>query len=223
MRLAGREWRVLVGTVRLGRDSYRVVRPVRPLKHARLCEGYLGAHLSVDEVAAGDLAAAWWLAARSPHSLVYLPLRGGVADCGEEYGGPRLDLVLLHHRVRFPVSRWKQVRARLGPGRPHKVSLPVGALPGFGVEAYLRRYHRGFRDHLRWDVAADTLFLTGSRHAYELAGAQLRGLVEDCPAHLARQPGTHCCAEIDLGRGRARQDRRRPYAELHVQACNEHW
>ena len=38
MRLAGREWRTLVSAVRLGGDSYRVIRPSRPIAHASLHE-----------------------------------------------------------------------------------------------------------------------------------------------------------------------------------------
>lgn len=56
MRLDGREWRTLVSVVRLGGDSYRVIRPARPIAHASLHEGRLGAQLSVDKAATVDLA-----------------------------------------------------------------------------------------------------------------------------------------------------------------------
>ncbi|MEJ3742933.1 hypothetical protein WEI85_06560 [Actinomycetes bacterium KLBMP 9797] len=46
---------------------------------------------------------------------------------------------------------------------------------------------------------------------------QVRALAEECPAHRARIPGTHCCAEIGMGRTRRYSDRRRPYAELHAE------
>jgi hypothetical protein len=224
MRLAGREWRTLVSAVRVGVDGYRVIRPARPIPHASLVEGRLGAQLSVDKAATVDLAFAWWLAARSARSLVYLPLRSSPSSCAEGYGDRRLDLVLLHHSLQFPVSRWKQVRARLSPAAPHTVTLPPRPFRSFDREDHLRRHHREFRDHLRWAVAADTLFLVGSRRAYDLQGDDIRGLAEDCPAHLAASPDTHCCAEIELGRFSAPfPDRRNPLAQLHVECCNRHW
>jgi hypothetical protein len=224
VRLAGREWRTLVSAVRLGGDSYRVIRPERPITHASLHEGRLGAQLSVDKAATVDLAFAWWLAARSPRSLVYLPLRTSGSSCGEEYGGRKLDLVLLHHSLRFPVSRWKRVRAHLSPSAIHKVTLPSKAFRTFDREEHLRCFHREFQDHLRWTIAADTLFLVGSRHAYELQGDGMRALAEDCPAHLAESPDTHCCAEIEMGRCKTHfPDLRDPLAQLHVECCNRHW
>ncbi|MEU4767346.1 hypothetical protein AB0H12_29220 [Actinosynnema sp. NPDC023794] len=225
MRLAGREWRTLVSAVRLGGDGYRVIRPSRPIPHASLRETSRGAQMSVDKAATVDLAFAWWLAARSPRSLVYLPLRSSPSRCGEEYGGGRkLDLVLLHHSLRFPVSRWKQVRAGLSPAAVHKVALPPDAFRTIEREEHERRHHREFRDHLRWTIAADTLFVVGSRPAYELQGDQVRGLAEDCPAHIAALPDTHCCAEIGLGRHkRSNPDARNPLVELHVECCNRHW
>lgn len=72
MRLEGQRWRTLVSTVRLGRDEYRVVRPARPIGHAPLHEGYHGVQVTVDKEAALVLSMAWALAARSPHTIVYL-------------------------------------------------------------------------------------------------------------------------------------------------------
>ncbi|MBE3015217.1 hypothetical protein IL992_39540 [Microbispora sp. NEAU-D428] len=218
MRLTEQTWSTLISKVRLGRDEYRVVRPARAVKHAMLYEGRLGAELSVDKQAAVVLAMAWGLAARSPHSLIYLPLR--TARPADSANQERLlDLVLLHHRLAFPVSRWKQVRARLGAGRPHGVTLPPQAFRRRADADQRRWAHQGFRDHLRWDIAADTLFLIGSREAFELEADSVRALAEDCPAHLATGPGTHCCAEITMGRARMHPDRRRPWAELHVEYC----
>ena len=75
VRLSEQTWPALISNVRLGRDEYRVVRPARAVEHAMLYEGRLGAQLSVDKRASVVLAMAWGLAARSPHSLIYLPLR----------------------------------------------------------------------------------------------------------------------------------------------------
>ncbi|WP_026316604.1 hypothetical protein [Actinokineospora enzanensis] len=223
MKLDGREWRMLVSSVRLGDERYRVIRPERPIPHASLYDGRLGAELAVDKDGALDIAFAWWLAARSPRSLVYLPLRSGKSTCGEEYGGRKLDLVLLHHTLQFRASRWKQVRSRLSPAAIHKMTLPPRPFRPFDLDAHVRPHQDDFRDHLRWSLAADTLFLIGSRQAYERQGDALRTLAEDCPTHLAENPETHCCAEIDLGRINVRPvDHRNPPSMLHVVRCHRH-
>ncbi|WP_285587208.1 hypothetical protein [Herbidospora sp. NBRC 101105] len=218
MRLADQTWPTLISEVRLGRDTYRVIRPARPARHGMLFERTWSAELNVDRATALTVAMAWGLAARSPNTLVYLPLRKA-RPAGSANEERLLDLVLLHHRLGFPASRWKQVRARLGAGRPHRVALPPTAWRPPGDDG--RQRHRGFRDHLHSDVAADTLFLTGSRRAFELEMEQLRGLVEECPAHRAEDPGAHCCAELGVGRFRY-TDRRLSLAELHVQWCTRH-
>jgi hypothetical protein len=206
----------MVSTVRLGHHQYRVIRAAKPPRFAGLYEGRLGAQFCLDQATAATLALAWGLAARSPYTIIYLPLRRAELPDLHASGRP-LDLVLLHHRLAFPPSRWKQVRARLGTGRPHTVVLPNGAWPSRPAADHRRSWHQDFRDHLRWDIAADTLVLTGSREAFELQADQVRALAEDCPAHRARTPGTHCCAEIGMGRTRRHPDRRRPYAELHAE------
>jgi hypothetical protein len=214
--MAGRKWPVLVSTVRLGSRQYRVVRAARVPEFAGLYEARLGAQFCLDQPTAAMFALAWGLAARSPHTIVYLPLRGAKLPREHRWGRP-LDLVLLHHRLAFPPSRWKQVRARLGAGSPHSVVLPGDAWPARSAADHGRSRHREFRDHLRWDVAADTFVLTGSRAAFDLGADQVRALAEECPAHRARVPETHCCAELDMGRDRHYADRRRPYAEFHAE------
>jgi len=166
-RLAGRKWPVLVSTVRLGQHQYRVVRAADVPRFAGLYEGRLGAQFCLDKRTATMFALAWGLAARSPHTIVYLPLRRAqlpnpqlpdpqlpnpqLPDPHAE--GRPLDLVLLHHRLAFPPSRWKQVPARLGTGKPHGVVLPGDAWPSRPVADHRRSWHREFRDHLRWDIA----------------------------------------------------------------------
>ncbi|MFG1779673.1 hypothetical protein ACGFIG_24995 [Micromonospora sp. NPDC049048] len=215
-RLGGSSWPVVVSTVRLGPHRYRVVRPAQAPAFASLYEGRLGAQFCLDQETAVMLAQAWGLAARSPHTIVHLPLRRAKLPTHHAWGRP-LDLVLLHHRLAFPPSRWKQVRSRLGAGRPHRVVLPGDAWPVPSTAEHERTRHREFRDHLRWDVAADTLILTGSRRAFELEADQIRILAEECPAHRARVPETHCCAEIGMGRTWRQSDRRRPSAQLHAE------
>ncbi|MEV4411358.1 hypothetical protein [Catellatospora sp. NPDC049609] len=213
-----REWPVRISVVRLGGHSYRVVRAARPPRFAGLYEGRLGAQFCLDKDSAVTFAMAWGLAARSPYTIVFLPVRAAAAADACDWGRP-LDLVLLHHRLAFPPSRWKQVRARLGAGTPHTVRLPRGAWPRRPVADHWRTRHREFRDHLWWEIAADTLVVTGSREAFELAAEQVRELAEDCPAHRVQAPDSHCCAEIEMGAARSFTGLRRPYAQLHVQYC----
>lgn len=215
-RLGGRKWPVAISTVKLGCHQYRVVRPARAPRFAGLYEGRLGAQFCLDKETAVMFAQAWGLAARSPRTIVYLPLRHAKLPADHVCGRP-LDMVLLHHRLAFPPSRWKQVRSRLGSGRPHTFVLPDQAWPSRSIADHRQTWHQEFRDHLRWDIAADTLVLTGSREAFELQADQVRALAEECPAHRADNPGTHCCAEIGIGRNRRNPDQRRPYAELHAE------
>lgn len=222
MRLAGHEWSALVSEARLGTTRYRVVHPARPILHAALHESRFGGQLSVDKDATAVLATAWWLAARSPRSFVYLPLRSSV-DCGG-FGERKLDLVLLHHSLGFRVAEWKTVRAKLTRSKTQKVTMPPEPFRPVPEAAHEHRGHREFHDHLRWTIAADTLFVVGSRRAYEYAGEQVRALAEESPAELAEHPDRHHCAEIDLGRTRRSiPDARNPYATLHIECCNEHW
>lgn len=80
-------------------------------------------------------------------------------------------------------------------------------------DTFAARHHREFKDILRQDITADTLFLVGSRTAFELEGHTLRELVEECPRHMHEQPDTHCCAEISV-------DGQRQW--LHVEYCRVH-
>ncbi|MFC7241899.1 hypothetical protein ACFQO7_05340 [Catellatospora aurea] len=217
-RLAEREWRVLVSTVGLGGRRYRVVRAARPPAFAGLREGPLGAQLCVDKHSAAMFAMAWGLAARSPHTIVYLPLRASAAADPCAWARP-LDLVLVHHSLAFPPSRWKDVRARLGAGRPHTVTLPAGTWPGRPAADHRRTWYREYRDHLLWSVAADTMVLTGSREAYELRAEQVRRLAEDAPAYRAQEPDLHYCAEIAMGAWHRFPHSRNGHSELHVQYC----
>lgn len=213
MKLEGERWRTLVSTVRLGQDEYRVVRPARPVTHAPTYVTYFGARVLVDKAAALTLAMAWEFAMRSPRTLVYLPLRDNECEWLDDGDEPLLDLVLMHHSLGFPASRWKEVRARLGPGRPHTVvSRGFPALDDLLTDDY-RPLSPKYRDVLRHDVAADTLFLTGSWKAFAMEGAAWRALVEDGPREMHESPGRHVCAEITV---------ERDWDWMHVVYCDEH-
>ncbi|MGI5187682.1 hypothetical protein ACQEVI_06005 [Promicromonospora sp. CA-289599] len=225
MKLARTTWRTLTADVAVDGREFRVVQPARLPKHAPLYVGYRSHQMLVDRPSAVDLAAAWWLVARSPRTIVWLPLRQTAAACGANCYGERLDLVLMHHSLGLPVSAWKQARARIRQARPHTVVLPEHPFPEVTRADHAEAHWRKNLDHLRFATATDTLFLIGSRAAFELQANQLRGLVEDCPAHMAAKPGIHCCAEIGLGAppfGSSERNRRNAWGELHVEYCADH-
>lgn len=223
MRLEGYGWRTAISTVRLGGQEVRVVRAAKAPRHAWLGEAYTGWELLADRSAAADLAAAWWLAARSPRMVVWLPLRQSPTACGEQTAHRRLDLVLMHHSLGLAPSQWPGIRARLGPGRPHKVTLPANAFREFSREEHQSVLHQEDRDHLAWREHADTLFLTGSRLGFERQANDVKRLAEDTAAELARHPDWLCCAEIEAGGFDRWRSRRNGYSILHVHACGEHW
>jgi hypothetical protein len=65
-----------VSHVRLGTNDYRVLQPDRPLRQAFLFgDNVRTLEMYADREAATALTMAWGLAARSRHSLIYLPMR----------------------------------------------------------------------------------------------------------------------------------------------------
>lgn len=188
--------RVRASRVRLGRDDYRVLRPARPPLRAFLYDDRRWAlAMYADRAAVHVLATAWALATRSRHSLVYLPIRTNTPPDGLHDVPEPLDIVLMHHSAQFPASRWPAVRTRLGPGHLQTTRLPHDALPHEVNHERVR--HRENRDHLRFDVAARTLFITGGPESFRREGAQLRPLLTDTPTDANHH---HLCAEINAGR-----------------------
>ena len=66
---------------------------------------------------------------------------------------------------------------------------------------------------MRHDVAADTVFIVGSRKAFAVEGRQLRELVEDGPRRMHESPGVHECAEVPVDGC---------WEWMHVVYCEEH-
>ncbi|MEV7012621.1 hypothetical protein [Streptosporangium sp. NPDC051022] len=194
-----------VSRVRLGGDDYRVIRPDRPPRRAFLFDdGRWSLDMYVDREATAVLAMAWGLASRSRHSLIYLPMRANTPPLGLTRHGCEsvplepLDLVLVQHSVQFQASRWPAVRARLGGGHLQTATLPEDVFPEADTIDYDRIRTRRYRDHLRFDLAARTLFVVGGPEAFRRTGASdIRPLVTEGPAHMARWPDGHFCAELD--------------------------
>ncbi|WP_329490078.1 hypothetical protein OG618_26715 [Kitasatospora sp. NBC_01246] len=186
--------RTTVHRARTGRDEYRVLTVEPGEGRAVLVDGEWWTDLFADRAGARDLAAAWALAARSPRSLIHLPLRSGPAPgCADEHA-VLLDLVLLHHGLGFPPSRWKEVRARLSKGgTPHTADLPESDFPAEDEIDYPSHHYAGWRDGLHFTGAARTLFLTGTAQAFRWTGTLVRSL----DTRAARLAPTHSCVTLD--------------------------
>ncbi|MEU9077748.1 hypothetical protein [Kitasatospora sp. NPDC048538] len=209
---------VAVHRARLGADEFRVVRPARPPARALLVDHdrYLGAYL--DHTAALTVAGLWLLAARSPRSLIHLPLRANRPPAGAEPDGAGryLDLVLLHHSLRFAPARWKQLRGRLGPGRPGTADLPeadhdAGTEPDFAA-----RHHRENRDLFHQHLHAETLFMTGSAKVFRETARHFLDVAREGPVHTPLHPGRpHYCTELHTNDGVLGNAR-----EIHIEYCD---
>lgn len=86
--------KIVVQRVRLAGTEYRVIRPARPLKNGALYKsGHY--HMYVDRTDGRRIGTLWLLAARSPRSLVYLPMRTTPVAPGVGWEDEQsLDLVL---------------------------------------------------------------------------------------------------------------------------------
>ncbi|WP_067964653.1 hypothetical protein [Nocardiopsis trehalosi] len=185
--------RLTVHRARLAGRDHRVLRPAAPLRRLSLRPAG-GWYLlrCTDAAELMRVAALWQMAARSRHSLVHLPLRSAPEPPPEPAGAPPplppLDLLLCHHSLGFPASRWKRLRARLGPGRPHTADT------GTRMPEEYRRHPQGWvpppgdRDPLDLSVHADTLVVAGSALAFHRGGAVFLGAAVRGPARV-REPG----------------------------------
>ncbi|MFB7243522.1 hypothetical protein ACFCYX_13775 [Streptomyces populi] len=209
---------VTVHRARLGATEFRVVRPARPLVRAVLLDRDRYLDIRLDEDAARRIGGLWTLAAASPRSLVHLPMRGNRSPSGEppESGTRPLDLVLLHHSLQFAPSRWKEVRGRLGPGRPETVTLS-GPAEGDGlVIDHEARHHRENRDLFHQHVHAETLFMTGSAKVFRETARHFLDVARHGPGHAPAGPEhPHFCTEFHSCDGTLGDAR-----ELHVEYCD---
>lgn len=105
-----------------------------------------------------------------------------------EDGTRQLDLVLLHHSLQFAPSRWKEIRGRLGPGRPQTVTLPG---PGPTDEAAIdheARHCQENRDLFHQHLHAETLFMTGSAKVFRDTARHFFDVARNGPGKSSRSP-----------------------------------
>ncbi|KOU13147.1 hypothetical protein ADK52_38930 [Streptomyces sp. WM6372] len=184
-------------TARLGAVEFKVIRPARPPAHAVLVDDPWYLNGWFDREAAHVTAGLWALAATSPRSLVHLPIRANAKDGpGRATGVQRpLDLVLLHHSLQFAPSRWKELRGRLGRGRPRTVDLPVPAPDAEPVVS--DRHHRENRDRFHQEIHSETLFMTGSTRTFREAAAEFATLAREGPGRAYNHGGRHYCRSVN--------------------------
>ncbi|WP_174567381.1 hypothetical protein, partial [Actinomadura kijaniata] len=178
----------------LGAERHRVIRPAKPLNNAALHDhGFNHYDMYVDRADGRRAGTLWLLAARSPRSMVYLPMRATPhpPDIGCDWfpEGP-LDLVLLHHSLQFPPSRWKRVRERITrantPRELRTAGVPDSDLPTDEEVNYPAFSYQENRDVLRQHRYAETLFLTGSAAAFREAARHFFAVAKHGPPAAAR-------------------------------------
>ncbi|MFD1935695.1 MULTISPECIES: hypothetical protein [Nonomuraea] len=190
--------KIIVQRVRMEGEEYRVIRPARPLTNGALYDDGRHYAMYVDRVDGRRIGTLWLLAARSPRSLTYLPMRstppapGINPDLDREERCPDrpLDLVLAHHSLQFPPSRWKRLRARITAGSPpHELrtaSVPDADLPADeDIDYRALNFHEN-RDALHQRVHAETLFLTGSAAAFREPARHFFAVAKEGPVAAAR-------------------------------------
>ncbi|MBT2209364.1 MULTISPECIES: hypothetical protein [Actinomadura] len=165
--------------------GHRVVQPWRPLRHTALSDPEGHGWLVGDREGLARLAGLFSFAAYSRRTLVHVPLRDGAPIDGDEgfleSCGGRVDLLLAHHSLGFPATRWPGVRRRLAGGTPLSVR-PDGERTVRDAAAWEARVGRqGFRDWLRPVTHARTLCLTGSRDAFACAATEFAYALEHGP------------------------------------------
>jgi hypothetical protein len=204
---------------RLGSTEFKVIRPGRPLAHAVLidCDRYLDAYL--DQDAAQRIGGLWKLAASSPRSLVHLPMRANRPPSREapEEGLRQLDLVLMHHSLQFAPSRWKEVRGRLGPGRPQTVTLTGPEHAGEAVADPDARHYQENRDLFHQHLHAETLFMTGSAKVFRDTAQHFFDVARHGPGHVPVHPShPHFCTQLHSNAGILGNAR-----EIHIEYCDQ--
>ena len=186
--------KITVQRVSLGAEQYRVVRPATPLNNAALHAHRDDVYdMYVDRVDGQRLGTLWLLAARSRRSLVYLPMRATPPPPGigvdDHFPERPLDLVLVHHSLQFPPSRWKRIRERITAGnasrRLQTAAVPDSDLPTDEEIDHPARNHQEHRDVLHQRLHAETLFLTGSTAAFREQARHFFALAKEGPPAAA--------------------------------------
>ncbi|MFJ3861719.1 hypothetical protein ACIPRL_36545 [Streptomyces sp. NPDC090085] len=210
---------VVVHQARLGAHEFRVIRPAQPLRHAVLIDHDRHLDVFLDQDAARRIAGLWMLAARSPRSLIHLPMRSNRLpdrDVPDDVGF-QLDLVLLHHSLQFAPSSWKQVRSRLGAGRPQTVNLPDTDPVANAAVDWAARHYRENHDLFHQHLHAETLFMTGSAKVFRETARHFLDVARNGPSHVPVHPSyPYFCTELHSNDGILGDAR-----EIHIEYCDQ--
>ncbi|MEU2852638.1 hypothetical protein [Streptomyces syringium] len=210
---------ITIHRARLGSAEFKVIRPARPLTRAALIDHDRHLNAYLDQDAAQQIGGLWELAASSPRALVHLPMRGNPAPSHDlpEAGTRQLDLVLLHHSLQFAPSRWKELRGRLGPGRPQTVRLSSTGRTEGAVIAPGTRHYRENRDLFHQHLHAETLFMTGSTKVFRETARHFHDVAHNGPGYVPVHPSyPHFCTELHSNDGILGDAR-----EIHIEYCDQ--
>lgn len=183
---------VTVHRARLGESEYRVLRPAVPIRNVTLRDA--GGWYMLWCADPGEImrvAALWQLAARSRRTLVHVPLRlnhEAQARSGPWSSGRPMDLLLVHHSLQLPASRWKQIRSRLDAGRPLRTD--TGVDPHTELTDRVGEPWVAHDSHDVLDLAdhSDTVIVTGSSRSLHAGAFPFLQLATWAPSGLRSNP-----------------------------------
>jgi hypothetical protein len=212
-----------VSHFRRNADELRVVRVERTPERLVVQASHDFYDIHADRRGAECLAAAWALAARSPRSLVHIPIRANLPPVDIASPSPPLDLVFVHASAQFALSAWKSVRARARTGLKHRFELGTIRQELLGIDEadYEPTTRPGYPHHLGYTASHETLFVIGSVPAFRREGSRVRWFVENFGTDTGH-PGHHC-VEIWPGRWRPGYRRRIGPSGLHIIGETESW
>ncbi|MGY0064390.1 hypothetical protein ACWY4P_49525 [Streptomyces sp. LZ34] len=219
--------KIVVQRVRLAGTEYRVIRPARPLKNGALYQTGDHYDMYVDRTDGRRIGTLWLLAARSPRSLVYLPMRTAPAapGIGWEHEQP-LDLVLAPRAVQLRPSRWKRIRKLLNtahaPREVRTASVPERDLPDPESDRMIPGNPKEANEVLpRKHVYAETLLLTGGSVAFREGAKEIFAVTRDGPPHAATGHHIPGACNYHVCRGIYDWDSpgTRNWEQLHVEFC----
>ncbi|MEO3766248.1 hypothetical protein [Streptomyces sp. B5E4] len=221
--------RIVVQKVRVAGTEYRVIRPAGALKNGALYKTHSHDEMYVDRTYGRRIGTLWLLAARSPRSLVYLPMRTTrvVPGIGEDGERP-LDLVLVPRTAQLRPSRWKRIRAQLRTGRAarelHTAGVPARDLPDLDADYGIPDDPKAAGTFLlRKEIHAETLLLTGGAAAFREGAKEIFAVTKYGPPaaatglYISGACNYHVCRPVyDWGLD---PQNMRQWEQLHVEFC----
>lgn len=183
--------KIAVQRVRLGGAEYRVIRPATPMRNGALYKNGSGYDMYVDRADGRRMGALWLLAARSPHSLVHLPIRTTRTAPGTAwYDDQSVDLVLVPRAMQLRPSRWKEIRRQINAGStPREVRtacVPERDVPDLDAEYVIPDDPKKAERHLlRQHEYAETLLLTSCPEGFREGAREILAVTKDGPPRAA--------------------------------------